>query len=359
MAGKCCGSESDLVPLKGFNPDGVCGVVLKPTDDCEVYVVPDRALEVLDVLIDSRPVMYRNPAGHRASRSWSGAGLNPIRHIEAGFTAGLENVGAPQGDLPLHGTFSVTPARQWQRTETGGVRGTIDCRRMVTGPSIIVERTVEPVPGRRAYRITDRLQAEVGSDYMWLYHPNFPVVDGTQLISSETFVMPRDDGIAEKGLETYRTFSGVGRGHTRWPPGTEAEAVAEENFEQCYIMRVEPDDQGVVRAMLVAPDRGSAATVSYNLKDLLAEQRMLHFWKNPRDGSSSLEVGSTFLGWEFARTGGLLSSLATGQERTYEIEVGFLRSRQEVDAFADAMPQVGEAERQLVKQEDMARVYGS
>ena len=67
-------SDDDLVLLEGFNPDGVRGVVLRPADDTEVYVVPDRALEVLDVLVGGEPAMWRNPAGHRSWRSHSMAG---------------------------------------------------------------------------------------------------------------------------------------------------------------------------------------------------------------------------------------------------------------------------------------------
>lgn len=332
----------ELVKLKGFNPDGVEGVVLRPTHDMEVYVVPERGLEVLDVLIDGGPVMYRNPAGHRSWRSWRADGLNPIAHIEAGFTAGLENVGAPNGVLPLHGTFSATPASEWRHTITGGVCGIVDCRRMVTGPSIIVERCVEPVPGKRAFRIVDLLRAEVDSDYMWLYHPNFRVAEGTTFVSSETLVVPRADGIAEKGLERYRTFEGVGQGCTRWPPGTSDKAVAEENFEQCFIMAMQPDEQGVVRAMLVSEDRSSAAYVRYNVNHLQKVQRAFQLWKNPRDAVSGLEVGSTFLGWEYAAENGLLCRLPKGEVHRYEIEIGFLRSREEIDTLARDIP-IGDA----------------
>ena len=350
-------SDEPLVTLGGFNPDGVRGVVIRPTDDMAVYVVPDRALEVLDVLVDGRPVMYRNPAGHRSWRSWRSGGLNPLAHIEAAFTGGLENVGAPNGPLPLHGTFSVTPAAEWELTPTGGVRGRVDCRRMVVGPGIIVERSVEPVPGRRAFKYVDRLRAEVGSDYMWLYHPNFPVAEGTRFVSSETLVVPRPDDIARWGLKTYRVFENVGRGHCRFPPGTDAASVEEENFEQCFIMRVLPDGDGVVRAMLVAPDGESAGYVEYDTARFHDVQQAFQLWKNPRDGACGLEVGSCFMGWQYAAEHGLLCRLGQGEEHTYEIEIGFLRGRAEVDAFRAEMPDAGEPELKTVDAEGLAAVY--
>ncbi|MBN2583061.1 MAG: DUF4432 family protein, partial [Planctomycetes bacterium] len=319
---------------------------------------PERGLEVLDVLIGGKPVMYRNPSGHRGRLSYNAVGLGPVRSIEAFFTGGLENAGAPEGPLPLHGTFSQTPARQWQRTETGGVRGTIDCRIMVAGPSLVVERAVEPVKGKRAFRVIDDIRATVGGNYMWLYHPNFPVVEGTRFTSSERLVVPRPDGIAEKGMDRYRTFERVGQGVTRWPPSSEdAAAVAEENFEKCYIMSVEPDARGDVRAALVAPDGGSAAYVLYNVAHFHDNQRAFQFWKNPRDGVSGLEVGSTFLGWTYASEHGLLCSIATGETHHYEIEVGFLTSRKEVDGLLAAMPKTDKPRVEVASRDALVAYY--
>jgi hypothetical protein len=350
-------AKEKLVLLKGFNPDGVRGLVVRPTRDCAVYVVPERGLEVLDVLIDGEPALWRNPAGHRARLSWQGAGLGPLVCIEAGFTGGLENAGAPNGLLPLHGTFSVTPALDWRRTRSGGVSGAVDCRRLVVGPNIVVERSVEPVKGRRAFRYIDRLTALVASDYMWLYHPNFPVEEGTTFVSSETQVVPRPDGIAEKGLKSYRDFENVGAGCARFPPGTGGAAVEAENFEKCFIMRLQPDAAGQVRAMLLAPEGDSAAYVTYNVNSLPTEQRAFQLWKNPRDGVSGLEVGSTFMGWSYAAEHGLLSHLRTNETRTYEIEIGFLRGRREVEAFGAAMPKVAAAELKTLDAAALAKVY--
>ena len=350
-------ARDNLTLLEGFNPDEVRGVVIRPTDDMAVYAVPDRGLEVLDVTLGGEPVMWRNPAGHRSWRSWRGSGLNPMSHIEAAFTGGLENAGAPEGVLPLHGTFSVTPCRDWQRTPTGGVTGTIDCRRMVVGPSIVVRRTIEPVPGRRAFTIRDELSSDIAGDYMWLYHPNFPVTDGTEFRSSECLVAPRADDIAKWGLREYRTYCCVGRGHTRFPPATDEAGVNEENFEQCFIMALESDSGGVVRAMLRAPDRRSAAYVKYNRADFQPVQQAFQLWKNPRDGVSGLEVGSTFLGWTYAREHGLLCTVPADASHVYEIEIGFLRGKDDVDAFASAIPAAGRPRLKLMTADELASIY--
>jgi hypothetical protein len=351
--------KEKLSLLKGFNPDGVEGVVLRPTADMEVYVVPDRGLEVLDVLVAGRPVMYRNLAGHLGRCSYQRAGLGPLAHIEGAFTAGPDNVGGGTDACPLHGTFSVTPAADVQRTASGGVRGSMNCSKLVVGPNIIVERTVEPVEGRRAFRIIDEISATVTSDYMWLYHPNFPVATGTRFVSSETVVVPRPgDAISGLGAENYRLFERVGEGRIHFPrTDGDPAAIAEENFEKCYVMQVKPDAAGLVRAALVAPDGTSAAYVKYAIGNFAKLQQAFQFWKNPRDGVSGLEFGSTFLGWAYAAKHGMLGCVKKGETHRYECEIGFLTTRAKVEAFTKEIPAVGPAEIRRLDTAGLAEVY--
>jgi hypothetical protein len=192
---------------------------------------------------------------------------------------------------------------------------------------------------------------------MWLYHPNFPVADGARFASSETLVVPRPDGIAKWGLKSYRTCAGVGRGSCRFPPATDQRGVEEENFEQCFIMHLRPDGDGVCRAMLVAPGGEAAAYVAWRPGQFDPVQRAFQFWKNPRDGVSGLEVGSPFMGWTWAAERGLLSRLGAGEQRTFEIEIGFLRGRDEVETLAARMPQPGEPELKIVDDRALADVY--
>jgi len=112
-----------------------------------------------------------------------------------------------------------------------------------------------------------------------------------------------------------------------------------------------------VRAMLVAPDGESAGYVKYDTGRFDAVQQALQLWKNPRDGASGLEVGSCFMGWDYANEHGLLCRLAQGEEHTYEIEIGFLRGRAEVDAFRAEMPDAREPELRIVGLEQLAAVY--
>ncbi len=351
-------AEAELTLLPGFNPDGVQGLRIPLSTDAEIYAVPDRGLEVLDALVDGRAAMYRNPAGHRGRRSYTAHGRGPMRSIEAAFTAGPENVGAPEEGLPLHGTFSQTPARNWRRSLAGGAIGAVDCRHLVTGPRIVVERAVEPVDGKRAFRIVDSLEAEVASDYMWLYHPNFAVAEGAEFVCSERIVAPRPDGIAEYALDAYRTFTNVGGGSAAWPPAAgDPQAVRRENFETCFIMSVEPDQAGDVRAALIAPDRSSGAYVRWRPTDFQPSQQAFQLWRNPRDAVAGLEVGSTFFGWSTARRHGLLARLEPGEAHRYEIEIGFLKGAGEVDEFLARIDRTDRPDRRTLSLDELPALY--
>ena len=344
--------------LPGFNPDGVMGCVVRPTPDMQVYAVPDRGLEVLDVLIDGQPVMYRSPAGHRGRASWSSAGILPLGHIEGAFTSGLENCGPPDGPLPLHGTFSVTPARSWQATPDGGITGQIDCRKLVTGPGIVVQRTIAPIPGRRAFSISDELQATLGGDFMWLYHPNFPVSEGTRFVSSQKLVVPRPDGISAHRVNDYELFANVGRGYTRTPPSTDDPArIDEENFERCYLMKMTPDASGLVRVALVAPDGESAACLEYRPADFMPCQQAFQLWKNPRDAACGLEIGSPFMGWSYARQHALLCHLPQCGRHRFSITIGFLRGSKEVREYTDLMRVPCDVAIRHLQRDELAGIY--
>ena len=194
---------------------------------------------------------------------------------------------------------------------------------------------------------------------MWLYHPNFPVATGTHFVSSETVVVPRpNEAISGIGAEKYQLFERVGEGHTRFPrTDPDPAAIAEENFEKCYIMQVKSDAAGLVRAALIAPDGSSAAYVKFDVRPFARLQQTFQFWKNPRDEASGLEFGSTFTGWAYAAKHGLLGCIKKGETHRYECEIGFLTTRSEVEAFTKEIPSVGKAEIRRTDADGLAEVY--
>jgi len=355
--------DGKLHQLPGFNPDGVMGYVLQPMPDMKVFAVPDRALEVLDVVLTQvgtvpTPLMFRNSMGHRGRASYDGTGLKPIDSIECAFTAGLEHVGGPEGVFPLHGTFSQTPAHDIKDSRLGGITGKIDFDRLVVGPHITVTRTVSPCIDEYAFHITDELEARVASDYMFLYHPNFPVVNGTQFYSSERLVVPRPGIINETDMRHYITFERVGEGKAVFPPSDDGvEAIRAENFEKCYVMSMQLNVGGDVYAMLISPDGEQAAYIHYNVNSFQPSQQAFQLWKNPRDGSCGLVIGSTFLGRAYAADNNLLCHLEPGERHVYSIDIGFLFGKGEVDEMKDMIDHMGYPKIEAMDPIALANVY--
>lgn len=325
--------------LKGHNPCKIKGYVLRPTDDTEIYVVPKRALEVLDVLIDEKPAMFRNPKGHMPPELFDPYCLGPVKSIEAFFTAGLNNVGPPQNHAPLHGTFSQKKAKILQYIEEKnktGLKGIIRATDLVSGPDITVERCVYAKKGERAFFIEDKLRANLSSYYMWLYHPVLNLENKMKLLINARDVVARDL-ISNCDIERYDIIENVREGVYVFPPTQpknkkDYSTVRQENFERCYVIKPKRDNNGDVYAALVNAEEDKGAYIKYNLDDFTPQQAF-HFWKNPRDGCAGLEVGSTFMGWEYAKKHNLLCFLKKGSEHTYRIKVGFLMGKEEVRDF--------------------------
>lgn len=323
-------TDLPMALLPGFNPHGLEGVELRLADDALAYVVPERGLDVLEVRVQGESAMWANPAGHLRQP------IGDLAHVEAFFTAGLENTGPPVMGLPLHGTYAWRPAGEVKCTQTPEgqpyVEGTISAVDMVRGPYLNVHRRVRAVGARRAFVVEDTLSATVESEFMLLYHPNFPVAEGTQLEMQAEIVAARD-AISDNEIEGYATFRRVDQGRAVLPPSESGAAAIEENFERCYAIKPVRDADGGVTAMLTAADNESAIYVRYGASGFDAVQGILYFWKNPRGGVAGLELGNCPLGRDHARERGLVSRLAGGEQRRYQVEVGFLRSAEEVDAF--------------------------
>ncbi len=315
------------VTLPGINPQNVKGYVLRPTDDTEFYVVPTRGLDILSARLAGHPVLWEHPSGHRDRPCGD---LDPI---EGFFTAGIENTGPPVMGLPLHGSFGWrwADAMEFIETETEvGVRGVIHATDMVRGPYIDVTRTVTATRGRRGFRLEDIFAATVDSDFMLLYHPNFPVSEEARLLVNAVAVKSRD-AISDRGLDSFDQFSGVHQGKAVLPPSEDAAGANAENFEQAYVMQLEPDSEGFVTAMLVSGDNQSAVTIRYGGNGFDDCQQCFVLWKNPRGGVCGMERGNTFCGRRWAKENDLVSHLQVGKNRTYVVEVDFLTSSSEIE----------------------------
>ncbi|MEM6688439.1 MAG: DUF4432 family protein [Planctomycetota bacterium] len=331
-------TPDSLASIPGFNPHQVRGCRLHGGKGLELYASPERALEVLEASVDGRSLLWSNPSGH-LSRA-----LGWLDHIEAFFTAGVENVGPPAMGMPLHGTFSLRAADDVQvgvDGEDAYVEGTIHCTDMVRGPYIDVRRRVIALADRAAFRIEDEVSARVDSQFMWLYHPNFPVQEGTRFVTAATQVRARD-AISNRDLKSYGKFVSVNRGIANMPP----DCSAEQNFECCFFIDPIECDQGSVTALLIDSDGNAATRIRYS-GDFDEFQSQLILWKNPRGGVCGIERGNLPIGREEAANRNTISVAKSNQMRRYQAEVDFIQGQENVDA----------AEKELVGlQQDQVRL---
>ena len=210
------------------------------------------------------------------------------------------------------------------------MRGVIHATDMVRGPYIDVTRTVTALRGRRAFRIEDVFSANVDSEFMLLYHPNFPVREGTRLVTHAIQVKSRDL-ISDAGLDSFATFSSVGKGKAVLPPSNEPSGMEDENFEQAYVMHLQPDLQGFVTAMLISQDNQSAVMIRYGGDGFDDHQKSFVLWKNPRSGMCGMERGNTFCGRQWAAENQLVSQIRVGEDRTYQIDVEFFTNKSSIE----------------------------
>jgi len=203
-----------------------------------------------------------------------------------------------------------------------------------------IKRKVYVKKGERAFCVEDTLESRGDSEYMLLYHPCFPVENGTRFTGNANVVVSRDSW-ADIDIEKFDLFERVGEGSCSLfrntgkicptKPEDNIEKAVEENFERCYAMTILADGTADVYAALLNEDNG--VYIRHNLFEFGDEQLAFQFWKNPVDGCAGLEVGSTFMGKKYAEENNLMSHLKKGERRTHKIKIGFLKGKEEVDDF--------------------------
>ncbi|MCL5019029.1 MAG: aldose 1-epimerase family protein, partial [Patescibacteria group bacterium] len=321
------GPMADLMPA----------LELRPTQDFVVRIAPQRALEPLEIRFDcdhppfmyDRSAMFENFMGAVSPWRFESIGLGTLIGIQAFFTCGPDHVGSPTPLYSLHGYFSRMPAQnvrsfaEWQNENLCFItQGEIDCRRMVVGPWVRVSRTVRTVLGENKFWIHDVLTADHDSKIMWKYHPNFPLIDPSELIVAAEKVVARDTQ-AEVDLD-------------RW---NYVDAINDEIAERVYHIEYVPAKNiaGVPDGMvhtLISYDRGNTgAYIAFNTNQFKDNMRFLTIWKNTRDAVMGLEPGATVLGRDYAEEHNLLVPLKKGETIEFDLEVGFLSSPEEVSAM--------------------------
>ena len=233
---------------------------------------------------------------------------------------GLESNGAPEFDAagklvyPLHGRIANVPAHHVELDVDGDsgeiiLTGTVDEARLFGGKLRMVT-TITTTVGRPGLTITDEitnLSAEPG-ELELLYHINFgpPLVEpGGKVVLPAAKVAPRDE-VAVGNLAEWDTYGPA-------TPGS---------LEAVFFCDLLAGGDGRTRALL----RNAAGDQGVSLAFLKSQLPCFTLWKNRQaeaDGYvTGLEPGINFPNRKsFERERGRVAVLASGESRTFEIDL--------------------------------------
>lgn len=329
--------------LEGGRADGLRALEVAAGDGLRFTVLPDRCLDIPFFEYRGVPLVWHSRNGLVHPEYYDPRGEEWLRSFFGGLitTCGLTQVGPPCEDdgepLGLHGRIGNTPAADvrwgydWQGDECelwieGVVRET-----RVFAEDLELTRRISTRLGTRAIRVSNwvRNRGPKETPLMVLFHVNtgFPVLgQGARLIVADRAMEPRDDR-AREGLSEHTRFGAPEAG---WA-------------EQVYYHEVKAGADGWARCAVVndALPTGFGEGLGLRVGWRPDQLRNLVEWKQTA-------VGDYVVGTEpancrpegrcAARANGRLESIAPGETRTFELELGVLAGREEIAAFEQALP---------------------
>lgn len=248
-------------------------------------------------------------------------------------TCGLTYMGAPNIDqgqkLGLHGVISNTPAEdvcminEWENDEfVMQLRGKVR-QSQLYGENMVLTREITTKLGAKNLRIIDTIEnlGYTKQPLMLLYHVNFgyPLVGkDTILLTPQTKVKARNSD-AQKGLETYHLF----------------QEQTPHYAERVFYHELTGNEQGETYACLwneTLSEQGLGAYVRYNNNEL----PYLAQWKQMGEGEYvvGLEPCTDYAeGRSTAREKGILNYIAPGEVKKFELEIGIVENKQELESL--------------------------
>ena len=311
-------------------------------------VVVDRAFDIGRCELSGKALGWQSGVGfahpayaeHDASlgwlRTWGGGLLTTCGLEHALFMA--EDTAQQYHYAPkdreafgLHGRISNRPARltgyggRWDGDAcTLWAKGEV-LQASMFGEHLRLTRRIEAVVGESRLAIHDVVE-NVGWDptpHMLLYHINigFPVLDeGAEILVPTASVTPRGDYPADG----YRTI----------------DAPEPNHYERVFEHEILAEADGKVPVAVVNRARGIGAYEVYD-----AAQLPHHLvWRMLGQGSYVIGIEPSTnrtAGRLDAKERGELITLAPGETRTYDLELGALDGPAEIDAFADRVQALG------------------
>jgi hypothetical protein len=310
---------------------GVSTLRVRTARGLELWVVPDRGMDIFEASFLGRSLSWHSPTGIVHPAYFSSSGLEWLRSFPGGLlsTCGLTTVGFPSEDqgekLGLHGVISNTPAEQvswsedWEGDDcllrvSGKVRETA-----VHGPNMLLERTITTSLESSSFSVSDLVenQGVRETPLMVLYHFNFGfplLTERSRIYAPSQAIEPATD-LAARSLE-------------RWD---HMEAPEKGASERVYFHKMQADPTDKVTVVLVSDSAKPEFGVSLGYScDGLPEFVQ---WK--MTGTNHFVLGlepanCRTLGRSVERQRGTLQFLAPGEKRAFHLELRVLHGEEEV-----------------------------
>jgi len=331
---------------------GVAAIDFSTGAGLHFTVLPDRALDISRADYAGRSLCWRSATGEVAPAYYQPEGTEWLHGFFGGLltTCGLTYMGAPCEDegqsLGLHGRVAYIPAREvaihagWEGDDyVVGVRGKV-VEVSVFGPHLVLNRSIYAFAGEERLFIHDEVvnQGHTPAPHMMLYHINvgFPVLDEqSRFVAPSLTVTPRD-AEAEKGVESYAEATEPAHG------------FAEQVFYHDLAALKDKTMVGVINPIL-----------NFGLYVAFRRSQLPHLvqWKMMGEGLyvMGLEPSTNYVGGRAAeRAAGRLRMLRPGQTAAYDLEIGVLPAKDDVQGFEKAVKGVlGRRKTKLLKASDI------
>ncbi len=325
-----------LYELQDGNEKGVRAIDFKTGSGFNFTVIPDRGMDISYAEYQGASLAYISPTGTLAPSFYESQGLGWLRGFYGGLlvTCGLTYAGAPSIDngqeLGLHGRASYIPARNlWVDGEWDGdtyvmwAQGKVR-EAAVFGENVCLTRKIWARLGESRLFIED-VAENLGFErtpHMILYHINigFPLLDSSaELITASQDVRPRDEN-ARPGLEECFCFSDPIPGYA----------------EQVFYHEMKMDQDGHVWVALVNTSFKNGQGLGIYVKYSKSELPNFVQWKMIGEGLYVVGLEPANCGVEGRakeRERGTLQFLEPGEKRYYNLEIGVLTSRKEIEGM--------------------------
>ena len=342
------GELSQVCGIDSFEYDdglakGVKGLDVRTGSGLRFTVLPGRGMDIFRAEYRGIPLVWCSGTGVVNPHMYSAKGWDWLRNFTGGLlmTCGLSNVGGPCTDKAVfwddqeygaHGRISNIPARNvntssyWQDENyvleiegevveaTGQGENFLLSRRIKTEMASSTIQINDVVKNRSFYRVA----------HMFMYHINlgYPLVSkDSELYLTESHYEPMDE-VAQKTFDKLGQFN---------DPDIDGP-------EEVFIGGLKKGKSGFCAAAFINKQLNDGKGLGIYLKYPQEQFPYMNYWKRLNKGEYliGLEPGNcTVLGRSEQRKRGDLKHLEPQEEVKYDMEIGILGSREEIDEFIE------------------------